>query len=176
MPDFVDVFGQITVGQIVVVGSAVVFLIKIYGYAKKYLINKYKADQEFNQRIDKVIDQAKHYPEWREQSLRIQKELTDAISDLGNSQAENKQQLKDLTAEIQRNEATACRYRILRFNDELLHSQRHSQEHFNQILNDIEMYKLFCATHPEYKNGKAPFAIENIERVYKQQIANNDFL
>lgn len=41
-------------------------------------------------------------------------------------------------------EAINCRYRILRFGDEVKHGTRHSQEHFEQILADIDAYEIFA--------------------------------
>ena len=84
--------------------------------------------------------------------------------------------LNRLAKMIAENEATTCRYRILRFNDEILHDQKHSKEHFDQILEDITRYEKFCAEHPEYENNKAILAIENIKRVYKRCSDEGTFL
>ena len=72
--------------------------------------------------------------------------------------------------------ADTRRYRILRFNDELLHNQRHTREHYNQILDDITEYEQYCTSHPDYKNNKAVLAIENIKSNYKNCVTNNSFL
>ncbi len=74
--------------------------------------------------------------------------------------------------------ADNARYRILRFNDELLHdkSVRHTKEHFDQILSDIDEYEEFCAAHPLYKNNKAIHAIANVKSVYQKCQDESSFL
>lgn len=73
-------------------------------------------------------------------------------------------------------DADMHRYRILRFNTEILHKVRHTEEEFNEILYSIKRYERYCDDHPEYENNRAVLAIENIERVYKECMATHDFL
>ena len=69
-----------------------------------------------------------------------------------------------------------CRTRILRFADELRRDVKHSEEFFNQILDDISDYERYCAEHPEYKNSKAVNAIAEIDKVYQKCMEKNSFL
>ena len=69
-----------------------------------------------------------------------------------------------------------ARQRILRFNDEILCNQRHSKEHFDEILDDITTYEHYCNTHKEYENDKAVLAISTIREVYKECMKTHDFL
>lgn len=69
-----------------------------------------------------------------------------------------------------------ARARILRFNDEVLLNRKHSKEHFEEILQDIDMYEKYCNDHPNYKNNKAVFAIDTIKEVYKKCLKDKDFL
>ena len=69
-----------------------------------------------------------------------------------------------------------ARQRILRFNDEILCGQRHSKEHFDEVLLDITAYEHYCNTHKEYENDKAILAIETVREVYKQCMKTHDFL
>lgn len=55
-------------------------------------------------------------------------------------------------------------------------NQKHTKEHFDQILDDVTRYEKFCAEHPEYENNKAVMAIENIKRVYQKCSNDNTFL
>jgi predicted nucleic acid-binding protein len=68
------------------------------------------------------------------------------------------------------------RRRILRFNDELLNSIDHSKEYFDEIVSDIDDYRRFTNSHPDYSNGKANLACENIERVYRNCLEKKTFL
>lgn len=73
-------------------------------------------------------------------------------------------------------EAKSARIRILRFGDECKQQLRHSQEHFDQIIDDIDQYETYCATHPNFKNNKAVLTISIIKDAYRKRIAANDFL
>ena len=72
--------------------------------------------------------------------------------------------------------AKRARQRILRFNDELLFRTKHSKEHYDDVLEDIDMYEHYCASHPDYKNNKATRAIKNIRKEYDSHLQNHDFL
>lgn len=176
MDAFLEVFGDITVATVVLIITALVFVWKIYSIIKDHLITKYKQEEEKERKVQEVIEQAAHYPEWHQQSIDIQKKFSDAISSIEKAQHNNLEGLYRLGKMIAENEATTCRYRILRFNDEILHEEKHSKEHFDQILEDISRYERFCNTHPEYENNKAVLAVKNIKRVYQTCSENNSFL
>lgn len=76
-------------------------------------------------------------------------------------------ELKDLRQICDEREANSCRSKILHFNDEVLHGVRHSKEHYDQMLVDINNYELYCDKHRDYKNNVANLAIDNIKRTYK---------
>lgn len=84
--------------------------------------------------------------------------------------------VKTLRDECEEREATACRTRILRFGDEILHNVRHSKEHFDQILIDITDYENYCNSHSDFKNNVAVAAIRRINQVYDECITKNEFL
>jgi hypothetical protein len=73
-------------------------------------------------------------------------------------------------------EALATRRRILRFNDELLQSMRHSQEMFNDVLDDITDYDNYCNMHPNFVNQRAVLAESNIKTQYQKCVEQHDFL
>jgi len=68
------------------------------------------------------------------------------------------------------------RARILRFHDELRHGTQHTEEHYNEILSDIDIYEDFCDQHKDYPNTKAEVAINGIKESYRDCIKNNTFL
>lgn len=82
----------------------------------------------------------------------------------------------DVMDKLNESEATNARYRILRFDDEIRHKVRHTEEHFNQIMGDIDDYERYCNSHPNYKNSKAVSAIENTRRTYEKCRRENSFL
>ena len=83
---------------------------------------------------------------------------------------------ESLESKFDKRNADACRTRILRFVDELRRGVGHSEEFYNQILEDITDYENYCATHEGYKNGKAENAIRHIKEEYNRCFENDDFL
>ena len=72
--------------------------------------------------------------------------------------------------------ARQARQRILRFNDEILFNKRHSKEHFDEVLEDIDTYEAYCDAHEDYENNKAVLAISTIREVYRECLKDHDFL
>jgi hypothetical protein len=77
---------------------------------------------------------------------------------------------------IEEGEATDRRYRILRFDDEIRHHTKHTEEHFNQILNDIDYYEKYCVKHPNFPNNKSVSAVKNIKSAWEKCKKENTFL
>ena len=99
----------------------------------------------------------------------INKEVMDQVKDLSGK-------VSDLETAGELERVRFARQRILRFNDEILCGQRHSKEHFDEILDDITTYEHYCNAHEEYENDKAVLAIESIREIYKQCMKSHDFL
>ena len=75
-----------------------------------------------------------------------------------------------LDSHIKENEnekARNQRYRILRFYDEICEGRRHSESHFEDILDDISDYEQYCQKHPDFKNSRGAIAMKEIEETYK---------
>lgn len=79
-------------------------------------------------------------------------------------------------ARAEEDKMETARIRILRFGDECKREVRHSEEHFNQVLEDIDKYESFCSGHPDYKNAKAVLTIAKIKECYAKRLENGDFL
>lgn len=91
--------------------------------------------------------------------------------------------IKDLADKIVRLEsrmdkenADGARRRILKFDDELRRKTEHSEESFNQILQDIKDYRDYCKAHDEYENDRAVSAISHIRETYQQVKNENRFI
>lgn len=82
----------------------------------------------------------------------------------------------DVKKEVAESSAVTSRYRILRFDDEILHDMKHTKEHFDQILLDIDVYEKFCEDHPDFKNNLAIMAIKHIKTIYQKCSTDNSFL
>lgn len=68
------------------------------------------------------------------------------------------------------------RYRILRFYDEMCEHRRHSESHFEDILDDIDDYEEYCNRHPDFRNSRGHIAMKNIQATYDRLKADNGFL
>lgn len=99
----------------------------------------------------------------------INKEVLEKVSHLS-------QEVDTLKKDEELERARQARQRILRFNDEILFEKRHSKEHFDEILDDIDTYEEYCRTHEDYENNKAVLAIATIREVYKDCLKTHDFL
>lgn len=99
----------------------------------------------------------------------INKEMMDRLESLD----KEVKQLRDATA---LESVLNCRVRILRFGDETLHDQRHTKEHFDQILRDIDKYEHYCDTHPEFENNVTVLTSTRIKEIYRKRLADGDFL
>lgn len=171
-----QVFGELTVGWVVVVIAAIIFLIGCYKKFSTYISDKAIREKEKDEQSKAVIEQAKKYPEWHQQSIDIRAQFNSSIKEIGNKLDSMNSGLQDMKREMAEDKATNCRYRLLRFDDEIRHGTKHSKEHFDQILDDITFYEKYCDKHPEYKNNKAVLAIENIKRVYQNCTNEGTFL
>lgn len=111
---------------------------------------------------------------------KIKKLLTDDIVEKLN-QLEKKtdtitEQLELHKEEHEKEAMIQARAKILRFNDEILYDIKHSQEHFDEIINYIDRYEQYCVKHPEFKNNKAVLSIKNIKEIYEMCQKENKFL
>lgn len=72
--------------------------------------------------------------------------------------------------------ARSQRYRILRFYDEMCENRKHSESHFEDILDDIDSYEHYCEQHPDFKNNRGKVAMEHIKTAYGKIKAKGGFL
>lgn len=90
------------------------------------------------------------------------------------------QSVKDtLTAHIATDaeaDAKQARRRIIDFSDECRRGTRHSEEHFDNVLEDIDAYEKYCAAHPQFENRKAVQSIRFIVEIYDECKRKNDFI
>lgn len=72
--------------------------------------------------------------------------------------------------------ADEARRNILSFDDELRRGVPHSEESFNQVLQDIKFYRNYCREHTDYENDKATSAINHIRETYQTVKNENKFI
>lgn len=88
LDEFLTLFGDVTVSQIVTAVFALVFMFFIYKQVKKYFDEKIKAQNERAQaekakdaNIQEALTAVRKYPEYRQQSIKIQELLEGEIQE-----------------------------------------------------------------------------------------------
>ena len=116
--EFLKLFGNITVADVVVVILACVFLFSVYKKIKDYLISKHESEALKNEQLKEALESVRKYPEYRQQSIAIQKLLEDEIQELRTMQADTTARLIRIEEQNQKRECNKLR-------DILLQNYRH---------------------------------------------------
>lgn len=151
-------FDGLTVGQIT--GGATLLTIAVtIGIEKSKSINRQPWSWLFGV-LGKAINK---------EVLDMNKEVLEKVDSL-------EQQVQEIKDDAEEREAKAARSSILRFGDECLHDVKHSKEHFDQIMRDIDAYETYCDTHPEFENNQAVHTIQLINEIYHDRLKDHSFL
>lgn len=79
-------------------------------------------------------------------------------------------------ARREEDKARSTRRRIILFADEIRRGVPHSEEAFDNILEDTTFYKNYCRSNPDFQNEKAVRSISSIEEIYDKCTRENSFL
>lgn len=105
-------------------------------------------------------------------NAEVTKELAEVKGKLSELEKHNSRQDR----EREEDKALDARRRILQFADEIRRKVRHSEEHFNNVFEDINYYKTYCREHADFENDRARVSIKIIEETYEKCSRENDFL
>lgn len=111
--EFKDLFGDITVLSVIEMLLAVVFLVFIGKKVRDYLIKKHEMDRIRDEQIREALEAVRKYPEYRQQSIRIQELLEGEIQELRQMQEDQSQRLLDMEETTKRRERNKLRDRLL---------------------------------------------------------------
>lgn len=119
---FVNVFGDITVLHAIELIAALLFIYIIYKKISSFIISQHEIQQLKDAQLQEALDGVHKYPEYRQQSLEIQKELTEHIKELRETQNELKdtqqaiiQQLREMEEQKKRKERNKLRDLLLKY-------------------------------------------------------------
>lgn len=115
LEQFLSTFGDITVLQVVELILAIVFLVVVYKKFKTYLIEKNEQEKARDEKIEEALSATKKYPEYRKQSLDIQKLLQSEIDEIKRSQEENMKKLIEMETATRKRECSKLRGRLLEY-------------------------------------------------------------
>lgn len=117
---------------------------------------------------------------WTALFRAIGKAMNKDIADKLDRQAKDVESLhtqtQNITDRLEQKDAEDARNHILRFGDEIKNKVRHSEEYFNQILDDITKYEQYCETHKDFKNARTVATVQIINEVYQKCLKEKDFL
>ena len=91
--------------------------------------------------------------------------------------------IAEVDEKVDERAAVSARVRILRFADEMMEGRKHSRDSYEQCLEDIDYYELYCfgdgeghKGHPNFKNNKTISTVEYIKNNYAERLEKHDFL
>lgn len=158
---FLSLFGNVTVSTLVTIGFAAFFCWRIYLQIKKFidnkkeiLIKKHEAEKEKDEKIDRLLEEVNKYPQYREQSRKIQQEFREEIDGLKISQkelAKTQQSIQNTLTDMQEKRDIRERNKL---RDKLLQSYRYYtdiQKNPNQSWTKMES-EAFWALFRDYED------------------------
>ena len=98
--EFVDTFGHITIAEVIVLILAIVFLLAIYKKFADFLMKKHDAAQEKDAQLKEALEAVRKYPEYKQQSVKIQELLEEEIQELRSSQVGFVQMLDEMSKRL----------------------------------------------------------------------------
>lgn len=110
---FLDLFGQVTLSTVVGLVLAGVFLYMVYKKIREYLIDRYEAEKNRDQKINEALDAVHKYPEYRAQSVAIQQSLEQEIQVIRESVERYEARLESMEETNRRRECNKLRDRLL---------------------------------------------------------------
>lgn len=113
MDALIEAFGSYSIGSVIVLVAAFVFLYKIYRKAAQAIVEQHDTKKAQDEKIQKILDQESKYPEWRRQSIGIQEKLTDRLDNIEQSQKSVIRRLEEIEAERKRQKCNELRDRLL---------------------------------------------------------------
>ena len=86
--------------------------------------------------------------------------------------------VKELRCIVDENSARLAREKILEFGDDLIFQpeRKHSKDRFDDVIQHITEYDVYCAGHPEFKNHMTAATTKLILDTYEKCMKNHTFL
>ena len=97
--EFLFLFGDITVSQIVTFLLAAAFVVYVGKQVRDYFIKKYEAEKVKDEQLKEALTAVRKYPEYREQSIKIQELLEGEIQELRDNQKKLMERLVQMEEE-----------------------------------------------------------------------------
>jgi vacuolar-type H+-ATPase subunit I/STV1 len=113
LDEFLTLFGSVTLADLVVIILACVFLYSVYKKVKDYFIKKHDIEIQKEADLKEALTAARKYPEYRQQSIKIQELLESEIQELRAMIQEDKERLARMEERDERRERNKLRDMLL---------------------------------------------------------------
>lgn len=113
LDEFLKTFGDITISQVVMVVLSIVFIVLVYRKFRDYLIKKHELDTARDEEIKECLTAVRKYPEYRQQSIKIQELLEGEIQELRKMQEDTTERLMRMEEQDHRRECNKLRDMLL---------------------------------------------------------------
>lgn len=111
--EFLEVFGNVTLSQVFYVIASIVFLVLIYKKVSDYLLKRHDAEQAKDKQLKEALEAVGKYPEYRRQSVEIQKQLQTEIQEIKNTLADHTKRLEKMEKDARKREVNKLRETLL---------------------------------------------------------------
>lgn len=105
----------------------------------------------------------------------INGEVIKEVASLQKDIQEVKKDIQGVKAADAERDAKQARARILQFGDELIENERHTKEHFDDVLQDIDDYEAYCREHEDFKNNRTHATTQYILEIYHKCLKDHSF-
>ena len=120
LDEFLAVFGEITISQVIVIILAFVFLFLIYHEIKKYVAAKIKMQQEKaaeeseqKRKLEEAYSVTQKYPAYHQESIQIRASLQQEIQDVNNRFDTIMKRLEEIEEQNKKRECSKLRDMLL---------------------------------------------------------------
>lgn len=150
--EFLEVFGNITVANVVKLIMAIVFLVLIYRKVSDYLYKRHDAEQAKDQQIKEALEAAKKYPEYRKQSIAIQQQWTQEIQDIKTALADHTKRLEKMENDSKKRELNKLRDTLLQNYKYYTNKDKNPLQAWTRMESEA-FWELFCDYEDMGGNG-----------------------
>lgn len=113
-----------------------------------------------------IADLKTERKERKEKAERESRERAEQKEAMLNSFNALKDCVNEIAIQFEEQRFETSRYRIIRYDDEMKQGIKHSDDHKEQIVEDVEKYDAYCESHPHFKNHKGQGARDRIMEHY----------
>lgn len=134
--EFIELFGNITISSVFKFLLAAAFLYAIGTMVGKYIMSRYNAAKEKDAQLKTVFETVNNYPKYRQQSLKIQQELTSAIKGLQEAQQQTNERIDAMEENNRKRKVNELRASLLQSYSYYTSEQHNPRKEWTQMESD----------------------------------------